>query len=105
MVYQGGKMPETETERATTMQAWETWMGGLGTNLVDGGNPFGPSKTVTNSGTVTDGATSGLSGYTIIKANTMDEAVTAAKTCPVMLGGASIEVYETIDVMAMMGAK
>jgi len=105
LVYKGGNMPQTDAERAQVMEAWGRWFGGLGQAVVDGGNPFGPSKSVAKNGSVTDGASSGLSGYSILKADTLDAAVKMAKDCPVLLGGASIEVYETFDVMAAMGSK
>lgn len=102
LAYKGGGMPETDAERTKVMQAWDVWFNKLGDGVADGGNPFGPSKTVANDGSVKDGASSGLSGYSIIKAANLDAAIKAAQDCPVLLGGASIEVYETIDVMAMM---
>jgi hypothetical protein len=35
----------------------------------------------------------------VISAESLDEAVTLAKDCPVLAGGASISVYETFEVM------
>ena len=103
LVYQGGSMPDDPGDQAKAMQAWAEWFGGLGEDLVDGGNPFGPSKSVSASGQVGASST-GLSGYTIIKAADLDAAVELAKSCPVLHGGASIDVYETVDVMAAAGA-
>ena len=40
-----------------------------------------------------------LSGYTILSADSLDAAVALSRSCPVLAGGASIEVIETIDVM------
>ena len=92
-------MPQGEEEQKQVMAAWEQWFQGLGAALVDGGNPFGPSKSVSQDGTVSDGAESKLSGYTILTAATLEEAVAKAQDCPVRQGGASIEVYETFPVM------
>lgn len=39
------------------------------------------------------------SGYSIIKADSVDAAVEMAKGCPVLQGGAQISVYETFEVM------
>jgi hypothetical protein len=39
------------------------------------------------------------SGYSILTAGSLDEAVDKAKGCPVLKGGASITVYETFAVM------
>ena len=40
-------------------------------------------------------ATSAPSGYSIIKAASLEAAVTASKGCPVLAGGATIVVSET----------
>jgi hypothetical protein len=100
LLYSGGRMPESDEEQATVMKAWDEWMHGLGSSLKDGGNPFAPgaAKTISADGAVRDGAGS-TSGYSIITAESLDDAVTKAKGCPVLEGGATIEVYETFQVM------
>ena len=68
--------------------------------LVDGGNPASGAKTVAPNGSVsTDSAFP--SGYSIIKADSLDAAVEIAKGCPVLAGGggASIQVVETFNAM------
>jgi hypothetical protein len=99
LVYKGGGMPETEAEQKAVMDAWGAWYGSLGESIIDGGNPFGPSASVATDGTVKDGAASGLTGYTIIKADSLPAASQMAKGCPILTGGGSIEVYETFNVM------
>jgi hypothetical protein len=100
LIYQGGTMPETEEERAKVMAAWEAWFTSLGSAVKDPGNPFsGSSKTVAADGAVTDGGGGSASGYTIVTADSLDAAVTIAKGCPVLQGGASITVHETFEVM------
>jgi hypothetical protein len=101
LLYSGGKMPETEAEQADVMKAWGVWMENLGPALKDGGNPFTPqAKTIDPMGKVTEGpAGSPASGYSIIQANSLDEAVKMAQDCPVLQGGAKISVYETLEVM------
>jgi hypothetical protein len=44
-------------------------------------------------------APSGLSGCTIIKADSLDAAFQTAKGCPVRAGGATLVVSETFPVM------
>jgi hypothetical protein len=99
LVYRGGGMPESEAERQAVMAAWGAWYGSMREAVVDGGNPFGPSQTVASDGTVSDGGASGLSGYTILKADDLSAATGMAKGCPILSGGGSIEVYETFEVM------
>ncbi|MBA3877012.1 MAG: hypothetical protein C0498_08760 [Anaerolinea sp.] len=98
LVYHGGSMPETQEEGAKVMQAWTDWFGSLGDAVVDGGNPASRTKRIAPNGSVSDDP-SGPSGYSIIKAGSLDEAVDLAKGCPVLQGGASIQVVETFEAM------
>ena len=77
LLYSGGKMPETEADQADVMKAWDGWMTSIGPALKDGGNPFTPqAKTIDPMGKVTDGpAGSPASGYSIIQASSLDDAV------------------------------
>jgi hypothetical protein len=101
LLYSGGSMPETEAEQADVMKAWDVWMSSIGPALKDGGNPFTPAvKSISADGMVSDGPVGGMaSGYSIIQADSLDDAVEMAKGCPVTLGGASISVFETFAVM------
>lgn len=101
LLYRGGRMPESEVEQATVMQAWTDWFESLGSTLVDGGNPTtGQAKTIASDGTPYEGSEFGLvSGYSIIKADSLDEAAAKAQGCPVLQGGAQIVVLETFNVM------
>ena len=98
LVYHGGGMPATPEEGAKIMQAWTDWFGTLGGALVDGGNPASATKTIAADGSVSDDP-SGPSGYSILKADSLDAAVALAKGCPVLQGGASIQVVETFNAM------
>jgi hypothetical protein len=100
LLYSGGGMPETEEEQARVMKAWDEWFGQLGGALKDGGNPFTPAaKTIKADGSVGDGAVAPATGYSVIKAESIDDAAALAKGCPVLMGGASISVFETFEVM------
>jgi S1-C subfamily serine protease len=94
-LYSGGQMADTAEAQEEQMQAWTVWFGSLGDSVVDMGNPFGAGTTVTNGGS-RDGATSKLGGYSIINAESLDEAATNAKGCPVLQSGGSVEVYEAL---------
>ena len=98
LTFHGGSMPESKEEQDQVMQAWTGWFGTLGDALVDGGNPISQAKAITPDGSVMD-ATSAPSGYSIIKAESLDAAVGLAKGCPVLDGGANVLVSETSPVM------
>ena len=99
LAYKGGRMPETDAERDAQMAAWGGWFQNLGAAVVDAGNPFGPSKAVDGYGTISDGAPSALTGYTILTSDSIDAAAKLATGCPILSNGGSLEVYETFEVM------
>lgn len=107
LLYIGGRMPEGEAETKQVMGAWDQWMGRHHDAIVDAGNPFTPNpKTITGDGRVSDGVSGEQAGgYSVIRADSLDEAVRIAKECPVFLGGAKLALYETFDVMAAAGAE
>ena len=97
-VYHGGSVPETDADKARVMDAWGQWFGKMGAAVVDGGNPVGMSSTVNSDASVTDnGGANPVSGYSLIEAKGLDEALAHAKACPILANGGSVEVAETID--------
>ena len=101
LLFSGGKMPETKEEQDAVMAAWNAWFQEMGPSIKDQGNPFTPAaKSIAPDGSVSDGSGGGTaSGYSIITADSLDEAVEKAKGSPVLKGGARITVYETFEVM------
>jgi hypothetical protein len=101
LVYTGGGMPASDAERTKVMDAWGAWFGSLGAAVVDAGNPIGPkAKSISSDGSVNDGAVgTAASGYSILKADSLNQAVELAKGCPVLESGAKISVYETFPAM------
>jgi len=98
LVYHGGGMPESPEEGAKVMKAWDAWFAELGDKVVDGGNPVSAVRKIAANGSVSEGGST-VSGYSVIKADSLDQAVKLAKGCPVLGGGASIEVAETFNAM------
>jgi hypothetical protein len=94
-VYTGGSMPEDEAAREAGMAAWGAWFGSLGSAVTDPGNPFAGASTVTAGG-VTEGSSSGASGYTVVDAADHAAAVEMAKGCPILQHGGTVGVHEAL---------
>jgi hypothetical protein len=94
----GGSMGEDPVEQKKIMEQWMNWFGGLGESVVDMGSPFGPGCTVKSDGSTRDVSSSQLSGYSIIEAQSVADAASKAKGCPVLSGGGEIEVYEAMPI-------
>jgi hypothetical protein len=70
----------------------------MGNAVVDGGNPVGMSSTVQSNGSVkSDGGSNPVSGYSLVEASDLDDALGKAKACPILAAGGSVEVAEAID--------
>lgn len=102
LLYSGSGMPSSKAERKKIDDEWTTWYKKLDKAVVDQGYPFAPmAKNISQDGRVYDGPIGSMvTGYTIIKAMSLDAAVQLAKSCPALKHGAKISVYETINAMA-----
>jgi hypothetical protein len=90
-VYTGGGVPQTPEEGQKVMAAWTAWFESLGSAVEDMGTPFGQSAAVNGSAEVK------ATGYSIVSAGSLDEAVGMAKGCPILENaGGNVEVYETV---------
>ena len=99
LLYFGGGMPKDEAEGKKVMADWAEWMKQCGENLVDAGNPCSNAKLVTKD-SVKDISGDRVTGYSVIKADSMDNAVHAAQMVPLVVDGSgSAAVYETFDAM------
>jgi hypothetical protein len=97
LVYQGGGgMAATPEAQATEMRAWNGWFERMGSAVLDIGNPTAAVRRIDPGGAVSADA-SGPSGYSLIAASGIEEAVALAKDCPVLKVGGSVQVAETID--------
>lgn len=96
LVYHGGGDSDGPPDE-TIMAAWGAWFGELGAAVVDGGNPISGAQTLSNDGVSDGGGVNPATGYSLIEADSMSDALAKAKGCPVLSSGGSIEVCETID--------
>jgi hypothetical protein len=102
LVYSGGSgMAATDAERKAILDDWTNWFTKLGPAVVDGGNPTSPvGKTVASNGKVRTVAPEAMiTGYSIVKADSLDAAVEMAKSCPVLKSQGEISVFETFNAM------
>jgi hypothetical protein len=93
-------MPASDAERKQVMDAWGAWFGKLGDRIVDAGNPFAPQSKNVSDGAVHDGPIgTAATGYSILKADSLNQAADLAKACPVLTSGGKITVYEVHPAM------
>ena len=82
------------------VEAWMDWAGRAGQHLTDMGAPLGNGREISPSGTAD--AAAGVGGYSILEAEDMDQALALMDGHPhLMMPGASIQVYEALDIPGM----
>lgn len=93
--YHGGTTPTDPAEIERVMGEWGAWFEAMGTSVVNPGNPVGKSSTVFGDRIEDNGGANPLSGYTVVSAETMDDAARMAQGCPMVKDGSgSVEVAE-----------
>jgi Resolvase, N terminal domain len=68
----------------------------LARSLPDAAPRPGPPRRSARGGSASDSGSRGLTGYSIVSADSLDAAVELAKGCPVLEIGGAVDVYEAI---------
>ena len=95
--YLGGEQPSSPEEGKKHFEKYTQWLTLLGESVVIPTIPLKDTMTVNPDGTVTEGTTTSMSGYTILEADSMEEALAMAKSCPFLEIGGSLEVSEIMQ--------
>lgn len=97
--------PESRSpeQMEAVMKLWMDWIGGIAAQnkLVDRGNRLGSDgKVLKGNNVITDGPYTEIKeligGYTIVKAESFDEAAELAKGCPILAMGGTVEVRDIV---------
>jgi hypothetical protein len=91
-VYLGGNQPSSPEEAQKHFSKYMEWMSSLGDSVVSPMIPLKDTRTVSPDGAVREGGSSAMSGFTIIKADSMEAALSIAQSCPFLEFGGSVVV-------------
>ena len=97
IVYFGGNPPETPEAGQQHFGRYVEWLKSLGAAAVSPANPLRDTRTLSPDGAVSEGGGSGMSGYTLIEADSLDAALEMARSCPFLEIGGTLEVSELVD--------
>ena len=95
--YHGGRKPETPEEGEKGMAEWKEWAASLGAALVNPGTPVGSTKVLTRDGVSGSGSPHPIAGFSIIEADSMDQALDMLKDCPHLEYDGTLEVSEMMQ--------
>jgi len=100
LLFRGGNPPASEEEGKKIFAAWTAWFERLGNSVKDPGNPFSTTaRTVAPDGSVSDGSTDAVGGYSIVAADSIDAALALAKDCPALDSGSTVTIHEVDPIM------
>lgn len=94
ITYLGGNQPSNPEEGKQHFAKYMEWLSSLGDAAVSPANPIKSTCTVNPDGTVVEGGLTGMSGFTLVEADSVAEAVAMAKRCPFLEIGGSLEISE-----------
>lgn len=96
-VYLGGSQPDSPEEANKHLAKYTEWLTSLGDSLVIPTIPLKDTTTVSPDGTIREGGSNAMSGFSIIKAESMEAALSIAKDCPFLDIGGTLEVSEMMQ--------
>ena len=96
-IYIGGEHPSDPEEGQKHFAKYQQWLSSLGDAVVSPAIPFKDTHSVHPDSTVEPGTVSAMSGMSIIRMDSMDEALKAAQSCPFLEINGTLEVSEMID--------
>ena len=97
LVYLGGNHPSSEVEAKKHFEKYMGWLSSLGDTVVIPTIPLMNTTTVSPDGSVAEGGSSSMSGFSIIQADSMAAAVAIAQNCPFLEIEGSLEVSEMME--------
>ena len=97
LYYEGEKAASTAAT-PEQMEAWTSWFKGLGEKIVDAGAPFNSNGMAVSNGSVDPVGSWPATGYTIVSAGSIEDAVSMSKGCPVFKAkDGMVRVYESLS--------
>jgi len=96
-VYLGGNHPSDPDEANKHFAQYMEWLTSLGEAVISPTIPLKDTHTVSPDGTIREGGSSAMSGFSIIKADSLDAALAIAQACPFLEIGGSLEVSELMQ--------
>ena len=97
ITYLGMPEPMTPEEGQEHRAKYMEWLGALGDSAISPANPLKNTSTVQSDGSVSSGGSTGMSGFTLIEAESDDAALAVAKACPFLEVGGTLEVSELMQ--------
>ena len=96
IVYLGGDQPKSPEEGQKAYAKYQQWMSEMGDAFITM-KPIKDTHTLNPDGSTTESGKIGMSGYNIIEADSMEQALEMARKNPFLDTNGTLEVSELID--------
>ena len=97
ITYLGGDQPSSPEEGKKNFAKYQEWLGSLGNATIKPMVPFKNAHTINPDGTVVEGSSVSMTGHTILQAESIEQAIEYAKSCPFLDINGSLEVAEIVQ--------
>lgn len=94
VTYLGGDAPSSPEEGKENMQKFQIWLETLSSAVVKPMVPLENTHTIKPDGSLWAGSSTAMSGYSVIKAESMEKVVSYLKSCPFLGSNGTLEVAE-----------
>ncbi len=96
LAYYGQPNFTSAEEAKKHQELWKEWAAELGDAIVNPGTPAKPGKVVTKD-SVTDTEAGAFNGYTVVQAESLEQAVEYTQKCPFIVDGGTMSVHEAVE--------
>ncbi len=96
-VYLGGNQPSSPEKAKQHFDKYMQWLGTIKESVVSPMLPLKDTATVGSDGSIREGSSSAMSGFSIINADSIKDALAIAQDCPFLEIGGSLEVSELMQ--------
>ena len=97
IAYIGGQQPSTPEEGKAQMEKWKTWISDLGSAVVNPGTPLKDIRIMAADGSVSEGSGNDMHGFTVVEADSIEDALAMAQKCPYLEIGGRLEIAEMMN--------
>ena len=97
IAYLGGDQPSSPDEGRKNFAKYQQWLKSLGDQVITPMVPFKNTHTIASDGSVSESSSSLMTGYTVVEAETIEQAVEFARNCPFLEIKGRLEVSELVQ--------
>lgn len=97
LTYLGAPKPKTPEDAQQMQNAYQAWLSELGPAAISPMNPLKATEVIRSDLQIESGSATGMSGFTLLEAGSLEAAREIAKACPFLSAGGELELSEIVD--------